>query len=207
MRLMTAVNSNLTTHAIERIHERTKLWTTDIVKIINAEAFVNLGINPEKPQFQHLLFYSTVDLQHYVIVQDVVNHDIITIWPSDYHTNLAWQITTAQKRAAILFTPKINLILKLPTILVKIGITYQSSAGFQKNTPIIVRPFDYVETELDIRRSLNNLIIANKAFKKGILAVNIISTFVKIGTNLPKYFSYPYENDESSMCYFSENKY
>lgn len=204
---MTAINSNLTTHAVERIHERTKLWTTDIVKIINAEAFVNLGINPEKPQFQHLLFYSTVDLQHYVIVQDVVNHDIITLWPIDYHANLAWQITTAQKRAATSLAPTINLALKLQPILVKIGVTYQASVGPQKTTPIILRPFNYMETELDIRESLNNVIIANKAFKKGILAVDIISTFVKIGTNLPKYFSYPYENDDSSMCYFSENKY
>ena len=78
---------NLTDHAKQRIKERTKIDTKEITKIINNKKYIDLGTKPGILK-RHLLFYSLVDDNYFVIIQDTVDGGILTVLTEEYQNNL-----------------------------------------------------------------------------------------------------------------------
>ena len=83
-------------HAMERIQLRSKLHLADIARILDAGKFVDTGCEPGFNR-HHLLFYSRKDDQFFVAIQDRFIGKVITLLPLDYHQNLAWKISEAQR--------------------------------------------------------------------------------------------------------------
>ncbi len=86
-------------HAFQRISERVRLRSEDIMRMLDAKITVNTG---RKPGFNrdHLLFYSELDNDFFVAIQDSLTGTVVTVLPLDYHTNLAWKITQQQCQLA-----------------------------------------------------------------------------------------------------------
>lgn len=79
-------------HAVLRIKQRTKMTPTDILNLISNGGALNMGTKPGIPK-RHLLFYSPVDDNCFVAIQDESDGTVITVLPVDYHANLAWEVT------------------------------------------------------------------------------------------------------------------
>ena len=94
---------HFSSHAFERVLQRTKLSPFDIAKIIDVKACIDLGSKPGILK-RHVLFYSTVDSAFFVAIQDVIDGTIITLLPLEYHDNLAWPVAEEQKQAAIVLS-------------------------------------------------------------------------------------------------------
>ena len=86
--------ANFSRHAFKRIAQRTSLSCDDIAAILDRGLVVNTG---QRPGFNrvHLVFYSHLDNDYFVAIQDVVTGTVITILPLDYHETLAWGISAA----------------------------------------------------------------------------------------------------------------
>lgn len=82
-------------HALERITQRVVLKPAEIADQVDRKLTVNIG---KAPGFNkhHLLIYSEPDQACFVIVQDCLTGEVITLLPLDYHKNLAWGVTEAQ---------------------------------------------------------------------------------------------------------------
>lgn len=89
----------LTRHAKQRIEERTTLNKEELTIILKRKLYVNLGTKPGLHK-THLLVYSVKDDGYFVLVQDINNGDVITIWTEEYHNNLAMKITDEHKQKA-----------------------------------------------------------------------------------------------------------
>lgn len=87
--------SPLTSHAKVRIAERTQLTEAEVLSMLDKKKFVDLGCKPGIHK-QHLLIWSPRDEKAFVVVQDHLNGDILTVLPLDYHDNLAWEVTEEQ---------------------------------------------------------------------------------------------------------------
>lgn len=79
-------------HAFERISQRSKLSCEEIARILDRKLALNTG---KKPGFErsHLLFYSALDDDFYVAIQDGLTGTVVTVLPIDYHANLAWSFS------------------------------------------------------------------------------------------------------------------
>jgi hypothetical protein len=86
--------ANFSRHAFKRVAQRTSLSCDEIAKILDRGLVVNTG---QRPGFNrvHLVFYSHLDNDYFVAIQDVVTGTVITILPLDYHETLAWGISAA----------------------------------------------------------------------------------------------------------------
>jgi hypothetical protein len=91
--------ANFSRHAFKRIAQRTLLSCEEIAEILDRGLVVNTG---QRPGFDrvHLLFYSHVDNDYFVAIQDVITGTVITILPLDYHETLAWKINEADRECA-----------------------------------------------------------------------------------------------------------
>ena len=87
----------LTRHAKQRIKQRTTFGKEELTIILKRKLYVNLGTKPGLHK-AHLLVYSVKDDGYFVLVQDINNGDIITIWPEEYQNNLSIKITDADKQ-------------------------------------------------------------------------------------------------------------
>ena len=86
-------------HAKQRLGERTTINEKELSSIINKKLYVNLGTKPGLHK-THLLIYSVKDDAYFVLVQDDINGDIITVWTEEYYNNLAMKITDEDKEKA-----------------------------------------------------------------------------------------------------------
>jgi hypothetical protein len=86
--------ANFSRHAFKRVAQRTLLSCEEIAAILDRGLFVNTG---QRPGFNrvHLVFYSHLDNDYFVAIQDVTTGTVITILPLDYHETLAWGISAA----------------------------------------------------------------------------------------------------------------
>lgn len=91
--------ANFSRHAFKRVAQRTLLSCEEIAEILDRGLAVNTG---QRPGFDrvHLIFYSHVDNDYFVAIQDVITGTVITILPLDYHENLAWGISEADRESA-----------------------------------------------------------------------------------------------------------
>jgi hypothetical protein len=86
-------------HAFERIAQRTKLSCDEIAYILDHKLTINTG---RKPGFNrnHLVFYSAIDDDFFVALQDGHTGTVVTVLPLDYHSNLAWKVSSEDLEAA-----------------------------------------------------------------------------------------------------------
>ena len=79
-------------HAFKRLAQRTKLSVETIVDILEEKIYVNLGMMPGFNK-AYLLFYSSIDENYFVAIQDLLNGTVLTILPIDFHINTERKIT------------------------------------------------------------------------------------------------------------------
>ncbi len=121
-------------HAKQRIKERTKMTTQDISNLLGRGVHVNLGSKPGIHK-SHLLLYSVVDSQYYVLVQDKNNGDIISFLPLEYHENLAWKVPEEHRVLALEKATKFNVdklsqpVITTQTTLPLFNVCYKYDSG------------------------------------------------------------------------------
>ena len=86
-------------HAFERLNERTSFTKEQLTFWLDHHMYWNLGNKPGIPK-QHLLFYSSVDENYFVAIQDEQTGTVVTILPLHYHEILAWKVTERDKAKA-----------------------------------------------------------------------------------------------------------
>lgn len=86
-------------HARRRIWQRVGLTLGQVIQMIERGVSVHLGMAPASNR-EHLAIYSPVDDQVFVAVRNKLTGIIITIWPLEYHRNLAWEVTEADQARA-----------------------------------------------------------------------------------------------------------
>lgn len=99
-------------HAYFRILERSLLKTYDIDIILKNKCYVKIGIDPNKKDVYHYLFYSIIDNSHYVLVIDEKKQEVITMLPQN---SARWNVSIESYQLTQLlsiFNSKINEIIK-----------------------------------------------------------------------------------------------
>lgn len=93
------LEADFTYHAARRAEQRVSLSPDELRLMIDDGHTVNIG---QEPGFnrRHLLLYSIPDEAHFVVVQDSLRGQVVTVLPLAYHENLAWRATPAQLTAA-----------------------------------------------------------------------------------------------------------
>ena len=86
-------------HAKLRVAQRTSLSTQEVLSLIERGLCVRTGIAPASNR-EHLAFYSKPDETVFVAVHDRLFGRLITVLPLEYHRNLAWDVSDADRRLA-----------------------------------------------------------------------------------------------------------
>lgn len=86
-------------HARKRIWQRVGLTLGQVIQMIERGLGVHLGMAPASNR-EHLAIYSPVDDQVFVAVRNKLTGIIITVWPLEYHRNLAWEVPQADQAKA-----------------------------------------------------------------------------------------------------------
>lgn len=94
------IRASLTSHAEQRLAERTHLLPSAFFGLLDRNLTVSVGVEPYTRR-RHRLFYSELDKAHFVAIQDFETGEVITILPIDYHENLAWKISNKSLRRAV----------------------------------------------------------------------------------------------------------
>jgi hypothetical protein len=81
-------------HARKRIWQRVGLTLGQVIQMIERGLGVHIGMAPASNR-EHLAIYSPVDDQVFVAVRNKLTGIIITVWPLEYHRNLAWDVAAA----------------------------------------------------------------------------------------------------------------
>ena len=79
--------TTFTIHALDRVAERMDLPRTELAEILDTGRAVTLGVD-EYSNRLHRLFFSRVDEQFFVAVQDAKSGDVITVLPLEYYANI-----------------------------------------------------------------------------------------------------------------------
>ncbi len=91
--------TSFTYHAKLRVAQRTSLSTQEVLSLIERGLCVRTGIAPASNR-EHLAFYSKPDDAVFVAIHDRLFGRLITVLPLDYHRNLAWDVSDADRRLA-----------------------------------------------------------------------------------------------------------
>lgn len=91
--------TNFSTHAFDRLSERTSFTQEQLVFWLDHEMYFNLGNKPGIPK-QHLLFYSPIDEEYFVAIRDEQTGTVVTVLPLKYHQRLAWEVSEYDKSRA-----------------------------------------------------------------------------------------------------------
>jgi hypothetical protein len=83
--------SYFSNHALQRIEQRTSLEPSEIADAIDFGLAVDTGTELVFEKI-HWLIYSIKDECYFFIIQDKFTGLVITILPTQYHDNLAWQV-------------------------------------------------------------------------------------------------------------------
>jgi len=94
--------TTFTIHALDRVAERMHLTTVELAEILDRGLAVTLGVDEYSNRLRRL-FYSVVDEQFFVAVQDAKFGDVVTVLPLDYYVNLHGYVKeqTALEAAAL----------------------------------------------------------------------------------------------------------
>ena len=143
--------ANFSRHAFKRVAQRTSLSCDEIAAILDRGLVVNTG---QRPGFNrvHLVFYSYLDNDYFVAIQDVVTGTVITILPLDYHETLAWGISAAdceRAREILLAAPPLEepRVRDAPKVFV-ISVQYLDEGDHQKSKLLLKIPCDLYDNDL-----------------------------------------------------------
>lgn len=75
--------TTLTSHALENVFKRTSLLGAEVAKIIDEGITTPIGVEKGSRRV-HILFYSPVDGECFVAVQDERTREIVTVLPPDF---------------------------------------------------------------------------------------------------------------------------
>lgn len=158
--------ANFSRHAFKRVAQRTSLSCNDIAAILDRGLVVNTG---QRPGFNrvHLVFYSHLDNDYFVAIQDVVTGTVITILPLDYHETLAWGISAADCERAkeiLLAAPPLEepRVRNVPKVFV-ICAQYLDEDDRQKTKLLLKVPSDVYDN--DLKKLLDDNTIIQKSEK------------------------------------------
>lgn len=144
---------------------------------------------------RHLLFYSVVDQQYFIAIQDQYTGTVVTVLTLDYHRNLAWNISEKDKKLAkakvSLLECRIKVSLnankKLFVSVVYIDIDIE---GVRKVKLILKEPA--IAFGLDVKKIMMNpdLIIILKSNLYDISLKQVLGFSIKFGkSSTPEYFT------------------
>lgn len=94
-----ALEADFSYHAALRTAQRVSVPEAELARMINDGHMLDIGREPGFNR-RHLLFYSQPDQNHFVVVQDYLRGKVVTVLPLDYHKNLAWDVSDAQREQA-----------------------------------------------------------------------------------------------------------
>lgn len=191
--------ANFSRHAFKRVAQRTSLSCNEIAAILDRGLVVNTG---QRPGFNrvHLVFYSHLDNEYFVAIQDIATGTVITILPLDYHETLAWGISAADcERAREIFLgaqtameePRVR---DAPKIFVISG-NFLDEDGRQKTKILLKIPCDPYGNDLKKLLDANMLFqaIEESASAKGIPTERMFAISVRHGKRgLPVTFDLRY---------------
>lgn len=83
--------SNTSRHARQRLHQRCKVDERNVLQLLDAGAYVDLGRKPGCDR-HHLLFWSNNDNAARVAIRDRHTGTLVTVLPPDYN---AWSVSDA----------------------------------------------------------------------------------------------------------------
>jgi len=86
---MTTWKTSLSTHALDRLRERTQIDEKTLCKILDEEETISLGFEKKESNRESLLFFSPKDEKFFVIVQDQRDGIVITVLTIEYWHNLS----------------------------------------------------------------------------------------------------------------------
>jgi hypothetical protein len=111
--------TTFTIHALDRVAERMHLSRIELAAILDHGRAVTLGVD-EYSNRLHRLFFSRVDEQFFVAVQDTKTGDVITVLPLKYYANLHGYVKEDQvvEAAALLGYPPPD-VRKMPGVMPK----------------------------------------------------------------------------------------
>lgn len=158
--------ANFSRHAFKRIAQRTLLSCEEIAAILDRGLVVNTG---QRPGFDrvHLVFYSHLDNDYFVAIQDVISGTVITILPLDYHETLAWGVSEADcERAREIFlaahTVEKRVARDTPKVFVICG-NFLDEDGRQKTKLLLKIPCGLYDN--DLKRLLGDSTLAHEIEK------------------------------------------
>lgn len=126
-------------HALKRIGQRTKLDYFSIADMLDYGGAIDVGTEIVFDR-KHWLFYSDIDDDYFVAIQDSFTGLVVTILPIDYHENLAWKISrellpqAKQKSATYASTNSSNSNQSSTRIILKAR--YMSDDGYPKTSTL-----------------------------------------------------------------------
>ena len=92
-------SSKLTIHGKERLYERTKLLKEELFEMLKKERCVILKLE-EYTNKLHKLFFSMVDREHFVAIQDIADGCVVTVLTLEYYANLCGQVKNSKLNEA-----------------------------------------------------------------------------------------------------------
>lgn len=175
-------------HAFDVIQDRTALSPDEIAAALAKKLCVNMGCKPGLSK-AHLLFYSPVDQHHFVAVQDQLDGEVVTVWPLEYHENLAWKVPEEQKtQAKTLLHDREQLRYQIaegnaPSSFF-VSALFTSEQGKCKSKELFsVSANDYErDVEVYIKKGLTLSGIKVGLVKKGLLSLPVHGVSVKLGS-------------------------
>ncbi|MFW2177229.1 MULTISPECIES: DUF4258 domain-containing protein [unclassified Moraxella] len=91
--------SYLSKHAVKRLRERTQMTAIELTHLLDNGGVIDIGTQPGTHR-QSLLFYSPKDELCYVAVRGNDTGKIVTVWLTEFHNQLAWEVTLEQCKIA-----------------------------------------------------------------------------------------------------------
>ena len=182
--------SHFSQHALVRIAQRTKLTCEDIARILDRKLTLNIG---RKPGFnrRHLLFYSALDDEFYVAIQDELTGTVVTVLTLEYHANLAWSVSLeecARVKNIYLSTleDKPKLLTIKPSVFIISG-HFLDHAGYQKTK--VIRKISSEPYENNAKKLLSDREFFSKlnvfATEKQIDATKMFGISIRLGIKGP----------------------
>ena len=80
-------STTFTIHALDRVAERLTLSRVELADILDRNRAVTIGVDEYSNRLRRL-FFSPVDEEFFVAVQDAKTGDVVTVLPLEYYANL-----------------------------------------------------------------------------------------------------------------------
>jgi hypothetical protein len=83
--------SHLSKHGLRRLQERTAFNTKELLRLLDTNSFLSLGVEVGFNR-EHCLVYSSSKNEYFVAVQDQKMGTVVTVLTVGYHQTLSWRL-------------------------------------------------------------------------------------------------------------------